>query len=88
MSFSFDTWMNISGISGVVLYLLAYWLLMRGFAERTNLLNRAMRAAGLALILIPLFLRWHLNGSLLMVVGVAMAGISGFYLLLKRRDRA
>jgi hypothetical protein len=78
-----DMVFNICGFSGVSLYLLVFWLVARGTLDPGRL-TKALRGIALCLILIPLFLRWYLSSSLLMIIGICM-GVAGGWVMYKRR---
>jgi hypothetical protein len=84
---SFDQWMNVCGLSGISLYLLAWWWRLKiGIGESfvAQYMNRAMRFFGLLLILTPLFLRWYLSEGLILFCSIAFI-VVGCIVLLNRR---
>ncbi len=85
---SFDQWMNVCGISGVCIYLTAWWWYIRigvGDSFVANFMNRLMRTTGFLLILTPLFLRWYLSSSLILFGALAIMMI-GCFILYKQRS--
>jgi hypothetical protein len=81
---NFDTLMNINGVSGVIIYLLAWWWRLRGVPASFIVFNRVLRLLGLALILSTLFLRWYLSTSLILYISILMAGFFGGLILIVR----
>lgn len=83
---SFDQWMNAIGICGVTSYLGLLWLHLSGSTPADSRFFRVLRLLALALILVPLFLRWYLSVSLLTVVGLLLAGAAAI-IVWRQQDR-
>jgi multidrug transporter EmrE-like cation transporter len=80
----YDTWMNILASLGVFLLFLAYWLESRKLGISRALL-KIPKLVGLGFVCIPLFSRWFLSESLLLLTGAVIAMISGCMIFLRRR---
>ncbi len=81
----YDQWMNISACAGIFLLFLAYWLETKGFVIATALPLKITKILGCGLISIPLFSRWFLSESLLLITGVVMTLVSATIIFLRRR---
>ena len=81
----YDQWMNISACAGIFTLFLAYWLEVKGFVMTTALPLRMTKILGCCFISIPLFSRWFLSESLLLITGVVMTLVSASIIFLRRR---
>lgn len=82
---SYDQWMNVSGILGVAIILVSFYLVLRNWAPPHSFAIRFGRRVGYVLIALPLFSRWYLSESLLFSIGVCIVFISSVKLLLVRK---
>lgn len=84
---SFDQWMNVSGFSGVVIYLSAWWCLVRGYAHQRDISSQMLRLLGLTLIFIPLFWSWYLNKPQLVTAGLMLMAAGSLMWLERHKGR-
>ncbi len=82
---TYDQWMNVSGVLGVVLLFATFFFVLRGWAEAQSEAIRLGRRVGYVFIGIPLFSRWFLSESLLLSIGVCLVVVASCKLLLLRK---
>lgn len=86
LGLTFDQWMNVSGMLGIILTLLSCRRQLRS-PEHVPALYRLLYLIGFTLLIIPLFLRWYLTGPLIVACSLLLALFCGA-MWLKTRNSA
>lgn len=85
MGLNYDQWMNILAATGVCVILFCFWFQTVGWFNVNVWALYIGKLIGFGLISVPLFTRWFMSESLILLSASIIIMVSCFFLFLRRK---